>query len=356
LEIPFAVSDLARRTFVITLVAVSVVVSFVALWELREIIGLLFLAFTLAAAMRPGIDALKRLGVPRGFGVLLHYAVLIGLVSLLIALVVPPTIDQFDAAVNDNEFGNKAEDATGLKREVLVAIQNAINHRPKADALVESGVDVTLTAFTAVIASFFVLAAAAYWIFERDRAVDTFASLISRRHRKTFRDTWTLIDLKLGAFVRGQLLLIVFVATVLAGVFFAIGLPYWLLVAVFAGVVELIPVIGPLTAGAVAVGVGFTVSVHVAVLAAIAVFTVRMLEDYIVIPRVLGDATGLSPLVVLVSVLATEALFGGAAVILAVPAAAVLVTLVDVIVRDKDPAEEEVPTVLFSGTETETGG
>ena len=70
------------------------------------------------------------------------------------------------------------------------------------------------------------------------------------------RDTWDLIDLKLGAFVRGQLLLIVLVATVLSLAFWAIGLPYWLLVGIFAGIVEIVPVVGPLAAGAVAVGVG----------------------------------------------------------------------------------------------------
>jgi predicted PurR-regulated permease PerM len=69
---------------------------------------------------------------------------------------------------------------------------------------------------------------------------------------------------------------------------------------------------------------------------------------------VLGDAVGLSPLLVLVSVTSVGILFGGFAVVLAVPIAAVLVTLVDVIVRDVDPAEEDVPTVLFPAKEAES--
>jgi len=117
--------------------------------------------------------------------------------------------------------------------------------------------------------------------------------------------------------------------------------------------VEIVPVLGPLAAGALAAGVGFTDSVNTAALAALCVFGVRMLEDYVVLPRVLGDATGLSPLVVLVSVTSVGILFGGFAVLFAVPIAAVLVTLIDVIVRDKDPAEEEVPAVLFSAKEAE---
>jgi predicted PurR-regulated permease PerM len=136
-------------------------------------------------------------------------------------------------------------------------------------------------------------------------------------------------------------------------IFWAIGLPFWLLIGIFAGFVEIVPVIGPLTAGAVAVGVGLTDSPAVAVAAGIAVLVVRLLEDYLVIPKVLGDAVGLSPLLVLVSVAATAILFGEFAVLLAIPLAAVLATLVEVIVLDKDPADEDVPTVLFPAQDAE---
>ena len=194
----------------------------------------------------------------------------------------------------------------------------------------------------------FLFATAAYWIFERERAIRLVNSLVPQQHRRVVRDTWELIDLKLGAFVRGQLLLIAFVATVLSLSFWAIGLPFWLLIGVSAGVVEVVPVIGPLAAGALAVGVGLTVSWHLALAAGIVVLVVRLLEDYIVIPRVMGHVTGISPLVVLVGVTAIGLLFGGFYVLLATPILAVLVTLVDVIVRDKDPADEDVPTLLFA--------
>jgi predicted PurR-regulated permease PerM len=153
--------------------------------------------------------------------------------------------------------------------------------------------------------------------------------------------------------VRGQALLIVLVGTVLSVAFWGIGLRYWLLVGCFAGIVEIVPVIGPLAAGTLAVGIGFTQSWHVALVAGIAVLCVRLVEDYLVLPKVLGDATGLSPLVVLFSVSAVTILFGGFAVLLAVPLAAVLATVVDVAVRGRDPAEEEVPTVLFPAKDAE---
>jgi predicted PurR-regulated permease PerM len=84
------------------------------------------------------------------------------------------------------------------------------------------------------------------------------------------------------------------------------------------------------------------------------VLGVRLLEDYIVMPKVLGGAVGLSPLLVLVSVTSIGILFSGWAVLFAVPIAAVAVTLFDVILRDVDPAEEDTPAVIFSPTEGET--
>jgi predicted PurR-regulated permease PerM len=171
---------------------------------------------------------------------------------------------------------------------------------------------------------------------------------VPRERRRVIRDTWELIDAKLGAFVRGQLLLIVFVAIVLSLCFWAIGVPFWLLLGVFAGIVEIVPVIGPIAAGALAIGVGLTDSWQIALGAGLAVLIVRLVEDYVVIPRVMGHVTGLSPLLVLVSVTAVGLLLGGFYVLLAIPFAAVLATLVDVIVRDKDPADEDVPAVLFA--------
>jgi predicted PurR-regulated permease PerM len=347
------IMETARRTFLASLVVVGVVVALLALWKLRLLIALLFLAFILAAAMRPSVEALKRRRVPRGIGIALHYFALAALVGLLLWLVVPRAIDQVQAAIGETDLSTAASRETGWKHDALVAVDRWLNDLPRAGNIVSHALDATLLGFEILVGIFFVLASAAYWIFERERAERLVLSLLPHRHRQVVRDTWELIDLKLGAYVRGQALLIALVATVLSLAFWAIGLPYWILVGAFAGVVEIVPVIGPLSAGALAVGVGLTETWHLALAAGVIVLVVRLLEDYLVIPKVLGEAVGLSPLLVLVSVTAVAILFGGFAVLLAIPLAAVLATLVDVIVLNKDPAEEEVPTVLFPAKDAE---
>jgi predicted PurR-regulated permease PerM len=348
--------DVAKRAALVTIVVVGIVATALALWKIKLVIALFFLGLIVAAAMRPGVEALRRRRVPRGVGILIHYLVLAGLVALFLSLVVPRAVDQVQTALAGGtkaQIHREAKHSKGVKHDILVALDKRLRHLPKAGAVVPRAASVTVKAFEVLVGIFFVFATAAYWIFERDRAVDVVASLFARPKRKKLRDTWDLIDAKLGAFVRGELLLIVFVATVLSALFRTIGEPYWLLIGSFAGIVEIVPVIGPLAAGALAVGVGFTQSWIVALGAGLCVLGVRLFEDYIVVPRVLGHAVGLSPLLVLFSVTAVAILFGGFAVLFAVPLAAVVGTIIDVLVLGKEPSEEEVPTVLFPAKDAE---
>ena len=351
--------ETARRAFVAALVIGGVIVVALALWKLKLLIAILFFAFIIAAAMRPGVDALYRRRIPRGFGVMVHYLALFALIGLLLYFVVPAATEQVRDAVptSSSELEKQAEESKGIRQRVLVSIQRRLERLPSGEELIERAVDpaveITVTAFEVMLGIFFTLASAAYWIFERDKAIGLVTSLLPRPKRKIVRDTWDLIDAKLGAYVRGQLVLIAFVATVLSICFWAMGVPFWLLLGIFAGVVEIIPVIGPLAAGTLAVGVGLTQSIGVAISAGLAVLAVRLFEDYVVIPRVLGEAVGLSPLTVLVAVSGVAILFGGFAVLLAIPLAAVCATLVDVLIRHRDPSQEEVPTVLFPAKDVE---
>jgi predicted PurR-regulated permease PerM len=351
----------ARRAATATLVGLAIVAAALALWKIKAVIALLFLGFVVAAAMRPSVEWLHRAArVPRAIGVLLHYASLLGVIALLLWLIVPRAVSQIGQAVGNvptssTQLQHQANHAHGIKRDVLLAIQHRLERLPSLGGLVDPLVSATKTAFEVLIGIFFMFAVAAYWIFERDRAIELVQSLVPRRHRRVTRDTWLLIDQKLGGFVRGQLLLIAFVAAALSFAFWLDGEPYWLLLGVTAGLFEIVPVIGPLVVGVLAIGVGLTVDWETALGAAVAVVALRQLEDLFVAPRVLGHAVGLSPLVVLVSVTAIGILFGGFYVLLAIPTAAVLSTLIDVVLRGTDPAEEDLPPLLFPAKDAETG-
>jgi predicted PurR-regulated permease PerM len=346
----------ARKAATATIVAVAIVVLALALWKIRIVIALLFLGFVIASAMRPSVEELhRRARVPRSVGVVLHYLGFLAAIGLFLYLIVPVAITQIDHAIgtvptSQSQLHHAAVHSHGIRHEILSAVDKRLRQLPSGTSLLHPAITVTRTLFEIIVGILFMFAVGAYWIFERDETIALVQSLLPRKHRRVTRDTWVLIDMKLGAFVRGQFLLVVIVATLLSFAFWLDGEPYWLLIGVFAGLVELIPIVGPLAAGAVAIGAGLTVSWVVALGAGIAVLVLRQLQDYVIGPRVMGHAVGLSPLVVLVSVVTVGYLLGPIWVLIATPIAAVVATLVDVVVRGRDPAEEEAPTVLFAGT------
>lgn len=348
----------ARKAAVATLVALSILVAAYALWKIRIIVALLLLAVTAAAAMRPGVEWLARHHIRRGFGVLAHYAALFGLIALFFGLVVPRAVIQTEHALGSVPTTTKALhkaalNSTGIKHDILAGLEKRLKKLPSASSLIHPALSVTKKAFEVLIGIFFTFAVAAYWIFEREPSIELVLSLLPREKRKVVRDTWLLIDAKLGSFVRGQLLLIVLVGVLLSLAFWLDGLPYWLLLGSFAGIVEIVPVIGPLAAGVLAVGVGFTVNWQTALGAGIAVLALRELEDYVVAPHVLGNAVGLTPLVVLLSVTVSGILLGAFYVLLAIPIAVVVATIFDVVLRNKNPAETELPGAAFSSKDAE---
>ncbi len=333
-------------------VALAVTAMALALWEGRAVALLLFLAYTLAAAMRPGVDRLVRMGIPRALALAGHFALFVALVALLLWLIVPAAFDQTQQALADVSQHDTAADQGGIlysiRQQALSSVESKLQEISEPATALSTLVG-TLAALAGVA---FTLAAAAYWVTERDRLVNVVLAVVPHERRATVRDTWLLIDLKLGAVIRTKLLLVVVTASVLSFAFWVIGLPYFLLVGVFAGIVEILPVIGPLIAGVVAVAAGMTVSWKLGLAAAIVVYGFRIVQDYVINPRLFGRAVHLPPLAVLLAVSAVALVLGPWWVPLAIPLTAVVSTLLDVLVWKTDPAEEGVPTVLTPTEDT----
>jgi predicted PurR-regulated permease PerM len=342
---------LARLTLAGGAVVVAVAATSLAVWEGRVVLLLLFLAYTLGAAMRPGVDSLARIGVPRGLALAGQFALFFAVVALLLWLIVPVALDQTQQALADAPQGDVASNEGVLdsaRDQALNSVESKLQELAEPSTALSTLVG-TLAALAGVA---FTLAAAAYWVIERDRLVNIVLAVVPHEKRATVRDTWLLIDLKLGAVIRTKLLLVVMTASILSFAFWVIGLPYFLLVGVFAGLVEILPVIGPLIAGLVAVAAGLTVSWQLGLAAAVVVYGLRVVQDYVINPRLFGRAVHLPPLAVLLAVSAVALLLGPWWVPLAVPLTAVVSTLIEVLVWGTDPAEHDVPTVIAPTDET----
>src|SRR5919199_4537155 len=121
-------AETARRAAIATLVVLGILALAIALWKLRVLFSLFFLGLVIAAAMRPGIDALRRRGVPTAVGLAVHYLALAGVVALFLWLVVPRAVTQVTDAIgtvptSQGQLKHAAQHSTGFKHTILVAIQ-----------------------------------------------------------------------------------------------------------------------------------------------------------------------------------------------------------------------------------------
>ena len=130
---------------------------------------------------------------------------------------------------SQSQLHHAAVHSHGIRHEILSAVDKRLRQLPSGTSLLHPAITVTKTLFEILVGILFMFAVGAYWIFERDETIALVQSLVPRKHRRVTRDTWVLIDMKLGAFVRGQFLLVVIVATLLSLAFWLDGEPYWLL-------------------------------------------------------------------------------------------------------------------------------
>ncbi|MGZ4292476.1 MAG: AI-2E family transporter [Gaiellaceae bacterium] len=320
-----------------TAAALAVGAVAVGIWQVRSVLIFLLLALTLAAAIRPGVEWLGRHHVPESVAILLHFLVVGGAVGLLFWLAVPPALHQIGHALDQNAIaGAHAGQAAGVRDHVLSWLQQHLRRLPTGTEILHPVATYGQKAGEAFVAIFFTLAATWYCVSERDAIIKLLTALAPEAKRDKARETYLALDNRLGAYTRLRFLMVFAVGAVLSAGFYVIGLNYWLLVGAFIGLIEIVPLIGPLIGSLLVLVVGLPQSLHIAALSLLWLVAVREFQSYVVNPRI-GRTVGLSPLVTLLSVAVVGVLFGGFAVILAVPFTSAVATLIDVLVLGHEP-------------------
>jgi predicted PurR-regulated permease PerM len=301
----------------------------------RSVLTLLLLSITFAAAIRPGVEWLGRHRVPQSVGILLHFLVVGAAVALLLWLAVPPALHQIGHALGHGA-GTGGAHATGIGDRALGWVQAHLDRLPSASALVHPIATYGHKAGEAVVAVFFTLAATWYCVSERDSIMALLTALAPESKRERARETYLALDRRLGAYTRLRFVMVFAVGGVLSAGFYVVGLNYWLLVGAFVGLIEIVPMIGPLVGSIIVLAVGVPQSLEIAGLSLLWLVVVREFQNYVVNPRI-GQTVGLSPLVTLLCVAIVGVLFGGFAVVMAVPVTSAVATLIDVLVLGHDP-------------------
>jgi predicted PurR-regulated permease PerM len=333
--------DLTVRVAKATAAALAVGAAAFGIWQVRNVLILLLLALTLAAAIRPGVEWLGRRHVPESIAILLFFALAGGAICLFVWLAVPPALHQIGHALDQNAIaGAHNGQATGVRDRLLSWLQQHLRQLPTGTQLLHPVATYGHKAGESVVAVFFTLAATWYCVSERDAIIKLLTALAPASKREKARETYLAIDRRLGAYTRLRFLMVFAVGAVLSAGFYVIGLNYWLLVGAFVGLIEIVPIIGPAIGSILVLAVGLPQSLHTAALSLLWLVVTREFQSYVVNPHI-GRTVGLSPLVTLLSVAVVGVLFGGLAVVLAVPFTSAVATLIDVLVLGHEPPTEQ---------------
>jgi predicted PurR-regulated permease PerM len=299
------------------------------LWQLRDLVFLVVVGILFATAIEPAVERLRRGPFTRGSGTLAVFLAIFLLIAVPTYLLAPVVASQARAATTDlpgrvatlRPYAERLPE--GFLRE---AAANAVEYgtqvlkAPEAPRVEEVAVAGT-TAFNGLIGALTVFVVAFYWTVERAELRLTLREATPTRARAV-NVVWVEVEERLGGWVRGQLTLVAIVGTIAAVGYAVIGLPAPLLLALFAGLGELVPVLGPFLGFAPAVVMGLTVGPGTALVTLAFAVIVQQIEGYVLVPKLVGGSTGVSPLTVMVGILAGYGLLGVPGALLAVPVAA----------------------------------
>jgi predicted PurR-regulated permease PerM len=332
---PAWVGPSLRSVAIGTLLVLLVGLGFWLLVELRNVLLTLFFGILLATALRPAVDWLRRTRLPRP---LIAGALVLLLVSLALAFLiftVPTAVQQALTLTQElpTFYGNLRNSLIESPYRIVrqfgygLAVTMPTSEQSMATTLYQQG-QIWLPSIGAGLFNMInALLITYYWLLYRERSVRGTLLLLPMAYRETSESLWLQIEATMGAFLRSQLVLMVTVGLASLVGFWIIGLPYALLMALAAGLLELVPFVGPIISTALAVAVGLSVSPELALGALVVGLIVQQIENNILAPRIVDKVLGISPVVTLLALVGFTALFGFIGTLLAIPLAAVMQVL-----------------------------
>lgn len=294
---------------------------------------LLFIAVLLASALEPVVGTLReRLPLGRGATILVVYLSFFMAVLFLAFIVVPAAIRQGEQIVESlPPFFEQARAWAGdlrpaaLARSVTALIDSMASIlKPPTPPDPDTVVDVGAAVAEAVVALATLLTIVFFWLIEHARLQRYVLAFIPQERRAGARDAWNEVETRLGLWVRGQLILMGAIGVATGITYTVLGLPGALLLGLIAALTEAIPIVGPLLGAIPAILVAATVSPELAVLVAVIYIVLQFVEGSVLLPLVMRNTVGISPLLVLLSLLIGGAIGGLVGAFLAVPVAASL--------------------------------
>jgi predicted PurR-regulated permease PerM len=313
------------------------------LYLVRDALLLIYIATLVATGLAPQVAKIERRPIagrqlPRWLSILIIYLMFLGVLVGISVLIVPPLIEQARGLWNElPEMSRQGQqwliDRGLLSRELT--FREAVEQAPGTGSdAVNTVVGAVWSLFGGIFGLITIIILAFYFLLDADRMVAAFLRLFRRPDRPRAEDACVRVTTKLSAWLGGQLLLAAIIGGTAAIGLGVMGVPYFYVLALIAGLGEMIPIVGPILAAIPAVAVALTVSPALALGVAIFFLVQQQIENHVLVPKIMERQVGVSAVVVIIALLIGGSLLGIVGAILAVPTAAVLQVLFEELVPE----------------------
>ncbi|HEY8448087.1 MAG TPA: AI-2E family transporter [Thermomicrobiales bacterium] len=319
------------------------------LLKVQIVLILVLLAILFATIIERPVSELERRHVPRSLSILAVYVAILGTIGLG-GLLLSPTISEegrrFRAEVPSQLRDLRDEWRTSgnslLRGAGVQALDRVIDiiERPTAPPE-QYAIGIVTSIVGTVVGLISVFVMAFYYLMEKAFLRRVILQQMQEPTRSRVARTWDRVEAQVGRWMRGQLLLCLIIGVASTIGYGVLGLRFWPLLGLFAGITEAIPVVGPWIGGAPAVIIAMTMSWEKVFLTIAFVAVLQAAENWVLVPRVMRGAVGLTPLTVLIAILAGSTFMNVIGAFLAIPIAAAVQVIVADYLRTRRQADRQ---------------
>lgn len=318
---------------------IRVILVILALWFLyfvRDIIAIVFVSLIIASALSPTVDKLCKAHIPRVVSVIAIYLIILALLSGLIYFVVPPMVAQIQQLAEmlpdyTKTFANLISSLRDINNGGwLNASQESLNSLSSfLGGFLQNIFTTTVGFFSGAAALTMVFILTLYFILDENGVKKFFVSLLPLKQKPQIINIANKIGIKLGGWLRGQIILAFAIGIIVYIGLSLLNIPYALTLAILAGLLEIVPIIGPIISAIPAILIAFTISPTTALMVTIFYILVQELENKLLVPKVMQHTVGLNPISIIIIILIGAKLMGILGILLAVPVASVFYVILE---------------------------
>lgn len=317
--------EITYRTIIFT---VLFLISLLVLWQLRGLILLVFLCFLFMEGLHPAVSWLEKTKMPRVLAILIVYIFIITVLSISVVGIVPGLVEQSTLLIKNLPNVFKNIDILGLNFVNFSSQLKILENLPSNIATL------AMSLFSNILSIFIFFVITFYLLLERKNFDLYLKNIFGQKSQKVIAVV-NQLEMRLGRWVSAQLMLILIIGILSYIGYVIIGVNFALPLAIIAGILEMVPNIGPTIASILAGIFGLTISPITGLLAVIWGIIIQQLENNFIVPKIMKEAIGINPLITILLIASGARLGGVVGAIIALPIYITVETIYLALNKDK---------------------